>query len=70
MINTPEIDAVVEEYTEILRVIDRFVAGSGVINGGPISAPGMFRLLSTPSHTAYLKILGCSNYKDTVLFRS
>lgn len=64
----PEIDAVVGtgKYTEILRVIDRCLKeGSGVINVGSPELPCLKdipRLLSTPSHTAYLKISeGCSN---------
>lgn len=64
----PEIDAVVGtgKYTGILRVIDKCLKDDdSLVNVGSPELPclkDMPRVLTTPSHTAYLKISeGCSN---------
>ncbi|NCD07972.1 MAG: 30S ribosomal protein S12 methylthiotransferase RimO [Negativicutes bacterium] len=65
----PEVDAIVgtECYTEIVEVIDRVLKGERFICLLPFSndkkvAKAIPRILTTPQHTAYLKIAeGCDN---------
>lgn len=63
-----EVDAVVgtSKYTEIIKVIDHALKGKKIIESGDINvaiSEDLPRILSTPKHTAYLKISeGCDNY--------